>query len=145
MFGKYNLLDYKNSIILVSDGGSENKGEVDKWINELDRDDMFVHKTARTPSFLFTNNEIESVFNIFKNEFLVGKDISDTATAKKMLEDFMLYYNNERFLTALYGLTAQEVFDGEIIDKYRFEKRIKQAQKDRIAANKANKSCKGCF
>ena len=37
IFTLYNLLDYKNSTMLVSNEVLENKGEVDKWIDEIER------------------------------------------------------------------------------------------------------------
>ena len=54
-------------VTLVSDGGSENKGAVLDWIDSLE-ENLIVKKTARTKEFIFTNNEIESTFNIFKND-----------------------------------------------------------------------------
>ncbi|HVA99119.1 MAG TPA: hypothetical protein VNG53_09505, partial [Bacteroidia bacterium] len=64
-------------------------------------------QTAKTKEFIYTNNEIESTFNIFKNDFLCHKEISDKEHAKKLLAEFQLYNDNERYPLMLYGLTPQ--------------------------------------
>jgi hypothetical protein len=52
--------------------------------------------------------------------------------ADRLLEEFQDYNDNHRYPLSLYGLTPQEVFDGEIIDKNRFTKQIKKPLKTGI-------------
>lgn len=68
MFSMYGLQNYREQITLVSDGGSENKGDVIDWVHCLDTASV-IKKIAKIKEFPFTNNEIESTFNIFKNVF----------------------------------------------------------------------------
>ena len=133
----------ESPVTLVSDGGSENKGEVLNWIETLEENTL-VKKTARTKDFIYTNNEIESTFTIFKNEFLIGKDIIGKQEAVDLLQKFQYYNDNERFPLALYGYTPQEVFEGAVPDRYRFSAAIKAAEKSRYLRNKAGKFCDVC-
>lgn len=143
LFLKYNLSSHAKEINIVSDGGSENKGEVIDWFTELNNPLVSKH-IARTKEFIYTNNDIESTFNIFKNEFLQSKEITDPEHADKLLDEFHNYNDNERYPLALYGLNPQEVFDGEIIDKHRFTKQIKQTAKNRHLKNKSGRFCDVC-
>ncbi len=77
---------------------------------------------AGTKDFIYTNNEIESTFTIFRNKFFIGKDIIGKQEAVQLLQKFQ-YYNdndNERFPITLYGYIPQEVFEGAVPDRYRF-------------------------
>jgi hypothetical protein len=143
MFAIYGLQNHRQLITIVSDGGSENKGEVIDWIDRLDSTSV-IKKIAKTREFAFTNNEIESTFNIFKNEFLMNRNINDKEQVKKLLSEFQLYNDNERYPIALHGLTPQEVFDGVVIDKNRFKEQIKQTAKSRHLKNKTMKFCDVC-
>ncbi len=143
MFAMYGLENYNRLITLVSDGGSENKGDVTQWFNTFDKDSI-AKQIAKTKEFKFTNNEIESTFNIFKNEFLQGKEIIDKEHAKRELDNFANYNDKQRYPIALYGCTPQEVFEGAIIDKHRFKENIRQARKNRYGKNKAGRFCDVC-
>jgi len=143
MFSICGLRYHPLPITLVSDGGPENKGEVLRWIDTFENVAV-VKKIAKTKEFAFTNNEIESTFNIFKNEFLGDKEIMNKEEAKKLLDKFQLYNDNERYPIALYVLTPQEVFEGESPDKYRFTHDIQQAAKFRYLNNKSGKFCDVC-
>lgn len=142
-FSMYNLLDQNLVSTIVSDGGSENKGEVTEWIESLNSDKV-KKETARTKEFIYTNNEIESVFHIFKHEFLSSEKISNKEQVRKYLEEFHYYNDNERYPIALHGLTPQEVFDGAIPDKNRFKTEITQATKTRYEKNKKGRFCDVC-
>jgi hypothetical protein len=143
-FNKYHLSNYKDKINIVSDGGSENKGDVIEWINKMDN--THIRKlTAKTSTFDFTNNEIESTFHILKNKFLKGVKIKDKDQLKILLEKFQHYNNNERYPGKLYGLTPHEVFNGEVINKYRFKESIKASAKMRHIKNRNGRFCDICY
>lgn len=142
-FDMYKLLDQDEITTIVSDGGSENKGEVTQWIESLNSDKI-KKKTARTKEFIYTNNEIESVFHIFKHEFLPNEKITNKEQVRKYLQEFQFYNNNERYPISLHGLTPQEVFDGSIPDKNRFKTEITQATKKRYEKNKKGRFCDVC-
>lgn len=143
VFSMYGLASVSKPVAFVSDGGSENKGEVIEWIESLHS--LNVTKLiAKTERFNYTNNEIESTFNIFKNEFIAYREIIDKKHAQQVLSDFQLYNNTKRYPLALYGLTPQEVFDGATPDKHRFKENIKQAAAMRYQKNKAGRFCDVC-
>jgi hypothetical protein len=131
------------AVAFVSDGGPENKGEVIEWIENL-HDPNITKITARTENFKYTNNEIESTFNIFKNEFVASREIIDKEHAQQLLKDFQKYSDNERYPLALFGLTPQEVFDGAIPNKYHFKIDIQQARTIRYQKNKLGRFCDVC-
>lgn len=127
----------------VSDGGSENKGAVIQWLEDLQA--KHIKKvTAKSLEFEYSNNEVESVFHLLKNEFLGNRAISSSLELGLILNEFRMYNNNERFPIALYGLTPQEVLDGAIIDKHRFTQQIKEAKRNRHLINKKMEYCEAC-
>src|SRR5690554_8147634 len=78
----------------------------------------------------------ESTHSIYKTEFLKGKHSIDKKQHLKDLENFFSYYNEERYPFEFYGLTPKEVLNGEIPDKGKYKKQIKQAQKKQNRLNK---------
>lgn len=142
-FTKYNLFSKQELTTIISDGGAENKGEVLQWIESLNGDRV-KKETARTKEFLYTNNEIESVFHIFKHEYLPNENIANKEQAQIYLQGFQDYNNNERYPIALHGFTPQEVFDGSIPNKDYFKSEILQATKIRYQKNKTGKFCDVC-
>ena len=143
VFSMYGLGSIPKSVAFVSDGGPENKGEVIEWIESISLPNV-TKLIAKTENFKYTNNEIESTFNIFKNEFVASREITSKDHAQKLLNDFQKYNDNERYPLALFGLTPQEVFDEAIPDKYRFTIDIKQAASARYQKNKAGRFCDLC-
>ncbi len=143
MFTLCNLQNHPQPITLVSDGGSENKGEVTQWFTTLDAS-TFTKQIAKTPTFSFTNNQIESTFNTFKNKFLNQRAISNKVHLLQELNDFAHYNNNHRYPISLAGYTPQEVFEGAIVDKNKFKISIQQAQTLRYHKNKSASFCNVC-
>jgi transposase InsO family protein len=140
-FEKFNLFNKTKPINIVSDGGSENKGELLSWIKYIKAPPLVNKITARTQEFPFSNNMAESTHSIYKTEFL-KKELSKTiAIHLENLKLFVDYYNNKRFPTELFGLTPLEVVNGKTPDKYFFKDKIEQARKDRIFINQKFKGC----
>jgi hypothetical protein len=73
-----------------------------------------------------------------------GIKIKDKSHLKVLLENFQHYNNNERYPVNHYGLTPQEVFNGETIDKHRFKESIKVSAKMRHVKNRKGKFCDIC-
>ena len=105
---------------------------------------MVIKKTVGVDNFNYTNNEIESNFNIFKNEFARDKKFSNEDSLNKGLEDYECYYNTKRYPNDLFGLLPLQVFNGEIPDKRKFSKQINEQKKLRYQANKSAKFCDVC-
>ncbi len=59
----------------------------------------------------------------------------------KDLDNFMLYYNHERYPGDLYGLTPFEVLKGAKPHKNRFRDIIKEAQQNRLTENREFNEC----
>tara|TARA_R110002051_G_C8744341_1_gene499508 strand:- start:979 stop:2217 length:1239 start_codon:yes stop_codon:yes gene_type:complete len=146
-FEKYNLLNATKPINILSDGGSENKGELLSWVQNIQAPPVVSKITAQTKDFPFSNSMSESTHSIYKTEFLNGKYSLNERTHLKDLERFMEYYNHHRYPTDLYGLTPFEVVEGKIPDKNHFKGKIQEARKNRVAVNQQFNDCKitlGC-
>jgi hypothetical protein len=140
-FIKYNLMNYKNPIHLVSDNGSENKGEVLAWIASLNG--AMLKKTVGENGFLLSNNAIESVFNTFKNQFAPAL-FQNKEELYACFEEFILYYNRIRYPGDLYGLHPIDVLNGQPINKTRFTRAIQTDKQQRYQTNISMSVCKTC-
>lgn len=143
-FSKHHLINYTDPINIISDKGSENKGEVLKWIQELNTLNMVIKKTVGEDNFKYYNNEVESCFHIFKNEFSRDKLYHEEDDLQKGIEEFEIYFNKKRYPKELYGLTPQQILDGAIPDKNKFTEKIKIQKKLRYQKNKSAKFCDVC-
>jgi hypothetical protein len=141
-FEKYNLLNTTQTVNIISDGGPENKGKVLEWVSGLKNDKVL--KLTAQENFNHSNNMIESLFHIFKYEFLRDRKIHDDAGLLKELNAFEDYYNWHRFPIELYGYAPMEVVHGAIPDRNRFKEDIKKAQQKRYLLNKASTYCGIC-
>lgn len=140
-FIKYHLLDASDSINILSDGGSENKGSLLEWINQISAPPV-VHKlTAKTDEFPFSNSMAESTHSIYKSEFLQKKHSLNVEQHFQHLDEFMKYFNHDRYPFEHFGLTPYEVLEGETPNKFRFREQIKNRQKQRLEENRAFNGC----
>ncbi len=143
-FEKHHLYDLTKAINIVSDKGTENKGEVLNWIDEVSQSHLVYKKTVGENGFMFTNNEVESSFSIFKNQFAKNRIFITTSDLLNTLEEF-LYYNNEiRYPKSLYGLHPKQILLGEQIDKHHFTPLLKLARDARYQTNKSMNDCYKC-
>ncbi len=140
-FKKYQLFDQTNPIHIVSDGGSENKGELLSWIHQISAPPMVSKITARTEAFPYSNSMSESTHSIYKTGFMKKQISTNEAEHLKNLADFFKEYNEHRYPTELYGLTPLEVIAGNIPNKLLYTAKIQQARKDRIAINQVFNDC----
>lgn len=140
-FDKHNLFNCPNPINVLSDGGSENKGEFLSWIKHIKAPPMVSKITARINEFPFSNSMAESTHSIYKTEFLKKQLSKNIGEHLKNLENFFAYYNESRFPTELYGLTPQDVINGKTPNKYLYSEAIKQARKERVLVNQNFNNC----
>lgn len=143
-FIKHNLKNFTKAINIVSDKGTENKGEVLNWIEEISQSRFVFKKTAGENGFMFTNNEIESSFNIFKNQFARNRIFVTASDLLNCLKEFLIYNNDIRYPKNLYGLHPTQVLNGEIINKHRFAPELQIARQLRYHANKSMNECYKC-
>ena len=141
IFDRYHLFNKTESINVLSDGGSENRGELLTWIQNIQAPPLVTKITAQTKDFPFSNSMSESTHSIYKTEFMRGKYSLNTQTHLKDLERFVNYYNHERYPTELYGYTTMEIINGKIPDKDRFATQILEARKNRVIANQQFNDC----
>jgi len=143
MYLKYDLVNHTKEITIVSDGGSENKGDVITWIDEIDN--ALVKKViAKSASFKYTNNDIDSTFNLFKNTHLKGITLKTSKNCDDELNRFECESNHEWFPNDFHGLSPIEVFSGEPIIKNRFQQQIRESAKNRHIVNRVGKFCGMC-
>jgi len=96
-FEKYNLYNYTEDIHILSDGGSENKGEILSWVKHINAPPIVKKITAMTEDFPFSNAMSEITHSIYKSEFMGGKHSEDQASHLISLDAFMDYYNYHRY------------------------------------------------
>jgi len=117
---------------LISDGGSENKGELQKWI---DKPGMFWKKLIAQVDIIQSNSMIEAANRILKHEFLFLRDIKNIETLNKTMPHILQEYNN-RPAGMLFGLTPNEVLTGKVPDRNLFKEYIKKGNMRRQKINK---------
>ncbi|WP_439131431.1 hypothetical protein [Polaribacter sp.] len=101
-FTKFGLLNAIKPINILSDGGSENKGELLSWVQNIQAPPVVTKITAQTKDFPFSNSMSESTHSIYKTEFLNGKYSLNEKTHLKDLDCFVEYYNHRRYPTDLF-------------------------------------------
>lgn len=136
VFRVHGLYSYPEAISIVSDGGSENKGELLHWIAQL----VPEVKKLTSKIDLRSNAMSESTHHILKNEFLRKKIPED---ARAILERFVQYYNHERYPVEHFGYSCDEVLRGAKPDPRRFEKEMKEARQIRKIENQTFSCLKG--
>jgi len=137
----YGLRNLTHDINLVTDGGSENKGLVLDWIDELDTPPAVRKLTAKTDEFPFTNNMAESTHRIFRMEFLHGRVPRNKAECDKWIEEFVHYYSHQRYPTDHLGLTVMEVLNGIKPDKDKYKHEKELARQNRYETNIKFEDC----
>ena len=141
-FKKYHLYQYSKGIHILSDGGPENKGEVLSWIKNIKAPPVIKKITALTEEFPFSNAMSESTHKIYKSEFMGGNHSENEETHLKSLENFMEYYNNNRFPCRLFGKTPMEIVNGQSIDKHLYSETLQQSKIQRVEANRNFNECR---
>ena len=140
-FDKYHLKNVTRPINILTDGGSENKGAFSTWVNHFNAPPIVSKITARTKDFPLSNSMAESTHSIYKTEFLKGQISRTIASHLSNLEQFVEYYNNERFPGDLYGLHPMEVIAGKSPNKDYFKQQIAEAKTRRIITNQTFNKC----
>jgi transposase InsO family protein len=140
-FIKYHLLDASDQINILSDGGSENKGSLIEWINQISAPPVVRKLTAKTDEFPFSNSMAESTHSIYKSEFLQKKLSLNIEQHFEHLDQFMEYHDHQRYPFEHFGLTPYEVLGGEIPNKFQFREQIGNRQKERLEENRSFNGC----
>tara|TARA_B100000809_G_C14691414_1_gene370687 strand:+ start:315 stop:554 length:240 start_codon:yes stop_codon:yes gene_type:complete len=75
------------------------------WVDNIIAPPIVKKITAKTLKFPFSNSMSESTHSIYKTEYMKRKLSINVEQHIKDLDDFMLYYNHERFPGDLHGFT----------------------------------------
>ncbi len=131
VYNKYN--DNKNTTIdFMVDDGSENKAEVDTFIENSN-----INKIVAQKDVVFSNSMIEAVNKRIKYDFLFPAELLNFKQTVKQLEKAVAEYNDKPY-HPLHGLTPNEAFEGKLPDKAMFKNEILEAKRQRIIENKKN-------
>ncbi len=133
VFEEFKLQGFPERISIVSDGGSENKGELLSWIAMQVLPEV---KKLTSGIDVRSNSHSETVHHIFKAEFLRYQPPSDASVA---VEKFVQYYNHERYMVDHFGYTCWEVLHGAVPDKNRFAAQKAEARLMRLEENRTFK------
>jgi hypothetical protein len=140
-FSVYRIGDCVKHVSIVSDGGSENKGELLVWIAQ-----QLVPEVRKLTSGIDvrSNSMSESIHHTLKNEyrlrFGVPRDVEDLV---RRLQDFVHYMNHEKFPIEHYGYSCWEVLHGAVPDRRRFAIQMAEAKVIRLEENRSVSCLKG--
>ena len=134
VYEKYNLKN-RTDTILMTDDGSENKAELDDYIDSVNMQRLIAQKDV-----IFSNSIVEAVNNKFKYQFLFIKNLANFTETYNYLKVAIPEYSN-RPHSALFGLTPDEVTYGAIPNKDLFKPQKLLAKTIRIIENKQCKEC----
>lgn len=140
-YEKHNMSNLIDDIYILTDGGTENKGLFLDWIENLPMPPVVRKITAKTDEFSFPNNMSESTHRIYKSEFKQSQVTQNIKTHLEDLEQFIEYYNYQRYPTELYGYHPMQIIEGYKPDKHRFKDQIIEARLQRIKTNQQFDDC----
>ena len=139
-YEKYQLVKVNPHIDLVCDGGSENNGMVDIFVNSHNSN---IRKLVAQTDIIFSNSMVEAVNKKMKYDFLFTTNLLNIEQTVQYLAYAVEQYNNKPH-SSLFGLTPTEVLNGALPDKDMFKPAVRQAAQKRIMINMQQK-CLNCF
>lgn len=132
---KYSL--YKPATTLITDNGSENKGELDVYLQTEMRTIKKIIARVDIPQ---ANNVVEALHKKFKNEFLQGKKFASHEALAMAIPNLIEAYNNQ-YHDRLYGYSPLEVWNGALPDKNKYQPLFATANEKRKQTNKQFNCC----
>jgi len=124
----------ESSIMLVSDGGSENVNiSVKDYLASVP---LKLHIAQVDVSF--SNSMIEAVNKILKYRYIFRKDIPSFRSVDQVVKDSVADYN-ARPHYALHGLSPDEVYAGKTFDFTGYKNRLALARARRLSENRSTK------
>jgi len=128
---------FKPVTTLITDNGSENKGELDAW---LQSENCIIKKVIARIDIPQANNVIEALHKKFKNEFLQSKKFADHEALVAALPKLIEAYNNQ-YHDSLFGYSPLEVWNGAVPDKNKYKPILAAANEKRKQVNKQFNCC----
>jgi len=126
----------KHKSTLITDGGSENHGEVLKFIDSSDH----ITKLIAQKDIIQSNSMVEAINKHMKYYYLFKKHIKDITALINCLIFSVADYNNKPH-GSIYGFTPNEVVNGEIPDNSVYQNSKIEAKKQRLLLNQITKCC----
>ncbi len=129
-------LKNKNNTLLITDGGSENKGSTDIFLTTTN-----IQKLVAQTDISFSNSMVEAIKKKMKYEYWLTPENYSLNYFSKLTEQSINDYNN-RPHGELKGLTPLEALENEQPCP-NYAQQIKNAAKIRIVVNH-NSNCNKC-
>jgi transposase InsO family protein len=128
------------SVLVVTDGGSENFGEVDRLLE----DSRSLRRVLAQIDILCSNSLIEAFWRQLKHSWLFLNTLETTAAVRRLVAFYIAEHNQKIPRAVLAGRTPDEVYYGREEDLLeRLREQRKTAQQVRSAANQAAR-CDRC-
>ncbi len=140
-FQKYGLYEAAEPVCVVSDGGTENKGEVLAWIGGIRG--ARVTKVIARKEVPFSNAMSESLHHLFKTFFAPDKVFEDEAHLQQQLDEFEHFINYRWFPIEFHGLHPVDILQGAEVDKSMFREQLERGKRQRLVQNRSF-SCLPC-
>ena len=121
---------------LVTDGGPENHGEVSKFVSNREN----LKQLIAQKDIIQSNSMVEAVNKHIKSYYLFKKELKDLNDTFKYLSTSVPDYNNKPH-GRLYGLTPNEVLNGNEPAKDNYQNDIAEARKKRLLQNQSKECC----
>jgi transposase InsO family protein len=121
---------------LITDGGPENQGEVSGFVT----DNPNINQLIAQKYILQSNAMVESVNKHIKYYYLFKKELKDLHDTFNYLSMSVPDYNNKPH-GRLYGLTPNEVLNGNDPAKDNWQNDIAEARKKRLLQNQSTACC----
>jgi hypothetical protein len=128
---------FREEILLVTDGGSENAGAVDRGIVDMNRaGELVILRKVAQRDIQESNSMVEAYNRTYKHYYVRDREFGSPDALSEHAEASRVDFNM-RPHSALFGLTPHEALHGESPDPHRFLAGIRNARQSRIAGNKA--------
>jgi hypothetical protein len=121
---------------LITDGGSENQGEVSKFT----AGNQNINQLIAQKDIIQSNSMVEAVNKHIKYYYLFKRDLKDLNDTIRYLSNSVDDYNDKPH-GKLYGLTPNEVLNGNDPSKDNYQNDIAEARKKRLLQNQSKECC----
>ncbi len=122
----------RNQSFLITDGGVENKVELDLYVN---RPGMLWQKLTAQLNIIQSNGMIDAANRLIKQRYLLSKTVDNTTKLKRELEQEVTNMNSMPN-GQLFGYSPNEVLNRAIPDRIRFKQQIFEATTNRMEENR---------
>ncbi len=130
----------KPDVVLVTDAGTENFGDVDSLLS----DSSWLKRVVAQVDIIFSNSLIEAWWRELKHRWLFLHLLDDAEQVRKLVAFYVSQHNSAVPRVILGGRTPDEAYSGQEEDlPERLADLRQQAQRGRVAGNRARR-CNRC-